>query len=227
MSTSGVRRRWVVLLAVKPLSLAKSRLERPDRSALTLAMAADTASAAASIEGVEAVLVVTDDLDARALLTPVAVVVADTPAAGLNPALSHGAAEAARRWPKLGVVVLAADLPALRPAGLAAALALAEGQQRAVVADASGTGTVLLAAEPGAQLDPSFGPGSWSRHLRGGAVDLTAALPIGDGTAGLRHDVDTSADLAAAIGIGVGPATARVLAASRDFTLGWQTPTRG
>jgi 2-phospho-L-lactate guanylyltransferase len=227
MIPSGVPRRWVVLLAVKPLSLAKSRLERPDRSALTLAMAADTAASAASSDGVEGVLVVTDDADAGALLTPVAVVVPDTPAAGLNPALCHGAAEAAQRWPGLGIVVLAADLPALRPAGLAAALALAQRQPRAVVADASGTGTVLLAVEPGTELDPSFGPGSRSRHLRGGAVDLTDALPSGDATAGLRRDVDTSADLEVAIRIGVGPATAKALAASPAFTLGWQTATRG
>jgi 2-phospho-L-lactate/phosphoenolpyruvate guanylyltransferase len=215
--------RWTVLLAVKPLPLAKSRLDRPDRSALTLAMAADTAQAAARVAAVEVVLVVTDDPDARAMLEPVAVVIPDAPNAGLNPALRHAAAEAGSRWPHTGVVVLAADLPALRPEALAAALERAAQHQRAVVADAVGTGTVLLSAAAGLSLEPSFGPGSRQRHRGSGAVDLTDSLPPGDPTEGLRHDVDTAADLEAAIRIGVGPRTARVLAQDLQFTLGWQT----
>ncbi len=223
MSAYAAAPRWVVLLAVKPLSLAKSRLARPDRPALTLAMAADTAAAASRVDAVEAVVVVTDDEDARSLLSPVAVVVPDVPAAGLNPALLHGAAEAARRWPEAGVAVLAADLPALRPVGLAAALVLAGGHLRAVVADASGSGTVLLSASSGVTLTPVFGPQSRYRHLDEGAVDLTDLLPGGDIAAGLRRDVDTSADLEVAIGIGVGAMTAQVLAATQEFTFGWQT----
>jgi 2-phospho-L-lactate guanylyltransferase len=216
--------RWAVLLAVKPLPLAKSRLDRPDRSELTLAMAADTAQAAGRVAAVEVVVVVTDDADARAMLeSPAVVVVPDAPNDGLNPALLHAAAEANRRWPHAGVVVLAADLPALRPEALAAALELAALHPRAVVADAVGTGTVLLSAAAGVRLEPSFGPGSRQRHLDGGAVDLTDSLPPGDPTEGLRHDVDTAADLEAAMGIGVGPRTARVLARDVAFTLEWQT----
>lgn len=215
--------RWAVLLAVKPLPLAKSRLDRPDRSQLTLAMAADTAEAAARVAAVEVVIVVTDDPDARAMLEPVAVVVPDAPNSGLNPALSHAAAEANRRWPHAGVVVLAADLPALRPEALEAALERAGRHPRAVVADAVGTGTVLLSAAPGLTLEPSFGPGSRQRHGESGAVDITESLPVGDATEGLRHDVDTATDLEAAIRIGVGARTARVLAQDLQFTLGWQT----
>jgi 2-phospho-L-lactate guanylyltransferase len=215
--------RWAVLLAVKPLPLAKSRLDRPDRSQLTLAMAADTAEAAARVAAVEVVVVVTDDPDARAMLEPVAVVVPDVPNAGLNPALVHAAAEAGRRWPHAGVVVLAADLPALRPEALAAALERAGQYPRAVVADAVGTGTVLLSAAAGIVLKPSFGPDSRRRHLDTGATDLTDTLPPGEPTDGLRHDVDTATDLEAAIRIGVGPRTAHVLAQDLQFTLGWQT----
>lgn len=214
--------RWAVLLAVKPLPLAKSRLDRADRSQLTLAMAADTAAAAALVAAVELVMVVTDDADARAMLEPFAVVVPDAPNDGLNPALLHAAAEANRRWPHAGVVVLAADLPALRPEALAAALELASRHPRAVVADAMGTGTVLLSAAAGITLEPSFGPGSRQRHLDTGVVDLTDSLPPGDATEGLRHDVDTNADLEVAIRLGVGPRTAHVLAQDLQFTLGWQ-----
>ncbi|HEX4429993.1 MAG TPA: 2-phospho-L-lactate guanylyltransferase [Frankiaceae bacterium] len=227
MSSPGASRHWVVLLAVKPLAVAKSRLDRPDRSALTLAMAADTASAAASVDAVEAVLVISDDEQARELLSPPAVVVPDSPAAGLNPALIHGAAEASARWPHAGLAVLAADLPALQPAALAEALSLAAGERRAIVADAGGTGTVLLTAVNGVALDPGFGPGSRNRHLSSGAIDLTEALTAVESSAGLRRDVDTSVDLEIAVALGVGPYTAKVLERAESFTWGWQTSRRG
>jgi 2-phospho-L-lactate guanylyltransferase len=227
MSADGATRRWVVLLAVKPLPLAKSRLDRPDRSAITLAMAADTAAAAASVESVAAVLVVSDDEQAREFLGPVAVVVPDTPGAGLNPALVHAESEARARWPVADLAVLAADLPALKPASLAAALSLAAGEPRAIVADAGGTGTVLLTARHGSSLDPGFGPGSRERHIKSGTIDLTDALPPGDVSAGLRRDVDTAADLEVAIALGLGPYTTDVLEKADSFTWEWQTSRRG
>jgi 2-phospho-L-lactate guanylyltransferase len=218
MSAVRATRRWVVLLAVKPLSVAKSRLDRPDRSAITLAMAADTAAAAASIDAVAAVLVVSDDEQAREFLAPVAVVVPDTPGAGLNPALLHAEAEARTRWPDADLAVLAADLPALKATVLADALSLASSEPRAIVADAGGTGTVLLTATHGTALDPAFGPGSRGRHVTSGTVDLTDALPPGDGSAGMRRDVDTAADLAVAVGLGVGPYTTDVLEKAESLT---------
>ena len=65
-------------------------------------------------------------------------VLPDEPDAGLNPALAHGAAVATRRLPRDGVALLSADLPALRPAELDAALA-AGGRRygAAFVADAA------------------------------------------------------------------------------------------
>ena len=87
-----------------------------------------------------------------------------------------------------------------------------------MVADASETGTVLLTVAHGTALDPAFGIGSREHHLQTGAVDLTQALPAGDASAGLRRDVDTAADLEAAVAIGVGPYTAKVLERSKSFT---------
>ncbi len=220
---SGESLRWVVVLAVKRLTLAKSRLERPDRSALALAMAADTTAAAAAAGVVQAVIVVTDDAEARTLLSPLAAIVPDSPAAGLNPALEYGAAEARRRWPHAGVAALAADLPALVPEVLARALVLAGEQARSVVADTPGTGTVLLAARPGAVLGPLFGPDSYARHVASGAHDLTPALDSQRRTRGLRRDVDTAADLAQAVEIGAGPQTTRVLRVTGPFTSRWHT----
>jgi 2-phospho-L-lactate guanylyltransferase len=122
---------------------------------------------------------------------------------GLNAALAEAAEHAATSWPADGVVALVGDLPALRPAELAAALDAAAGHDRSFVPDAAGTGTTMLAVRPGTALQPAFGPGSAARH---GA----AAVAL-DAGAGLRHDVDTAADLLAATDVGLGPATAAEL----------------
>lgn len=197
------------MVPVKLLDEAKTRLDRPDRGAVALAVARDTVAAAAACPVVEAVLVVTDDRRAAEAVGDVAEVVADEPARGLNPALVHGAELAGRRRAGTGVAALAADLPALRPGELTRALAAAAETGRALVADAAGEGTVLLAAAPGCTLDPHFGPASRTAHVEAGAVDLTDRL--GDEVPGLRRDVDTLADLDAAAALGVGPATRALL----------------
>lgn len=251
MLTTETAPPWVVLVPLKPLTAAKSRLDRPDRGALALAMALDTARAVLDAgEGVVGLVVVTDDPRARRALTELArdrseipagtdsagngsaggvggttgvggaygltragrlLVAADEPNRGLNPALAHGAALARRIHPGCAVAAVSADLPALRPAELRRALAAAPPSGRGVLADAVGTGTVLLSAAPGASLYPSFGPGSFEAHLDSGAVDLTTLLA--DTVPGLRRDVDTVADLNTARSLGLGPATARALAA--------------
>lgn len=207
--------RWVVVLPVKPLERAKSRLARVDRAELALAMATDTVGAALAAAGsVAAVVVVTDDPRAKAALAAAgAVIVADEPAAGLNAALTHGATVAAGTWPGLGVAALSADLAALRPDQLGRALDAAARYARAVVADAEGTGTVLLTAAPGVALDPAFGPASRAAHTGAGANDLTDAL--GTAVAGLRRDVDTVDHLAEAIALGAGERTRDVLSRAR------------
>jgi 2-phospho-L-lactate guanylyltransferase len=204
--------RWSVVVPVKRLPAAKTRLHDARRApaehaALALALALDTVRAAVGSPPVARVVVVTDDADAgRAVRGLGALVVTDGPDAGLNPALRHGAAAAARLAPADGVAVLSADLPALRSAELAAALAAAAGWPRAFVPDAAGTGTTLLTARAGATLDPRYGPGSQAAHRGSGAVELAGDWPS------LRRDVDTAADFAAAVGLGLGPATRAWLA---------------
>ena len=186
------------MVPVKRLSLAKSRLasygdER--RQALALAFACDVVFAACQVAKV---LVVTDDDVAAVALSALgARVVADDPDAGLNPALTHGAELLRREDPSLGVATLSADLPALLPADLLAALAQVPEGGRGFVADTGGSGTTLLAAGPGAVLLPAYGPDSRAGHLASGAAELDAAE-------GLRRDVDTPADLEAAALLGLG-----------------------
>lgn len=200
---------WGVVVPVKRLRLAKSRLSAygdDTREGLALAFAADVVLVA---RVVARVLVVTDDPVAAALLCSLgAEVTADDPDAGLNPALAHGADLLRATDPGLAVATLSADLPALRSEELRAALGQVGPGQRGFVTDISGTGTTLLAAGPLAALGPAFGPGSRAAHLCSGARELTAGP-------GLRHDVDTPEDLRAALLLGVGPRTRAVVTGLR------------
>ena len=204
-------REWCLVVPVKRLDRAKTRLDGPFtayRKDLALAFALDTVTAALACPAVAAVLVVTDeDVAATRLAAIGAEVAGDDPGAGLNPALSHGADLVAGRHPDTSVATLAADLPALRPADLAVALGRADAHPRSFVRDAAGTGTTLLLARDPSDLRPSFGTDSATRHAQSGAVELDTR-----GVESLRADVDRPRDVAAAIAFGVGPATAAVLA---------------
>ena len=114
--------RWSIVIPVKVLARAKSRLATlagPRRPELALAMAADTVAAAVAC-GSGTVIVVTDDAAATVELAGLgALVLPDEPDTGLNRALEFGAAHAAARWPERGRAALAADLPALSRLSLA------------------------------------------------------------------------------------------------------------
>lgn len=209
---------WSLVVPLKPLSLAKSRLTGAAGSALrprlALAFAQDTVAAALSCRAVRDVAVVTDDPTAAAALTALgARVVPDTPASGLNAALAHGARAVREVRPDSPVAALNADLPALRPAELARVLGAAAAFPRAFLADAAGIGTTLLAARPGVELNPAFGGPSRERHASSGAVEIVLA-----GVDSVRRDVDTGQDLLVAASLGLGPHTARRYAAVMQAT---------
>jgi 2-phospho-L-lactate/phosphoenolpyruvate guanylyltransferase len=196
---------WSLLVPVKRLDLAKSRLDLDagPRADLALAMAVDTVRAALAARAVAEVVVITDDQRAGAALSGVgARVVADSPDAGLNPALIHGASVAV--MPR--VAALSSDLPALRADDLDAALHEAAEHRVAVVGDVAGTGTTMFASTVVADFKPSFGVNSRRTHVAAGAADLTERTAVS-----VRHDVDTIAALKAAVGLGVGAETTQVL----------------
>ncbi|HZJ05041.1 MAG TPA: 2-phospho-L-lactate guanylyltransferase [Nocardioidaceae bacterium] len=214
MSISLPDRRFAVLVPVKPPSVAKSRLvDLGDhvRHDLVVAFAADTATAALKSSMVGAILVVTDDFALAAGLRELgADVIPDGAVDDLNESLVQAAAEAERRWPELCVAALCADVPALASDELTMALAAAPPDRACFVTDAEGVGTTMLAA-PGRELfTPRFGPDSRQAHLAAGAVELDSIdVPT------LRRDVDTPADLVAAVQLGVGARTATTLARLR------------
>lgn len=203
---------WTLVVPLKPLARAKSRLsdaaDDAVRPGLALAFAQDTVAAALSCPAVRDVAVVTDDdLAGRELATLGARIIPDTPGAGLNAALAHAEAVVRALRPERPVAALNADLPALRPAELDQVLDAAAEFPRAFLADTAAMGTTLLAATPDAELLPAFGTGSRARHRASGAVELAL-----DAVDSVRQDVDTGDDLRAALALGVGPRTAAAAA---------------
>jgi len=202
---------WTAVIPVKRLSAAKSRLRGAVDDAwhqeLALAMVRDTVTAVLRSTEVGRLVVVTDDPQAAAAVTALgAEAVPDRPGAGLNAAFRYGADTiAGLAGPR---AALAGDLPALTGADLGDALRTAGG--RSFVADAAGTGTVLLTAPAGTALDPRFGAGSAYAHASSGARALGGDWP------GLRQDVDTPDDLHEVLSLGAGTHTCALL---RDLGL--------
>jgi 2-phospho-L-lactate/phosphoenolpyruvate guanylyltransferase len=207
-----------LIIAVKRLAAAKTRLA-PVFSALTrervvLAMLVDTVAAAAKVESLGGITVVTpDEIAAEAVRRLGADVLPDpTPADHpdpLNNAISAAEAsilQAPSSPPN--IIALQGDLPAMQPQELAEAITAARAHNRSFVADRHGSGTAALFAF-GATLQPEFGPDSAQRHRHSGAVELTGPWP------GLRCDIDTPDDLLAARRLGVGPATSSAVGKRR------------
>ncbi len=198
--------RFVVVVPVKSPGVGKSRLaEVPDavRSRLAAAFASDTVRACLAADSVAAVLVTTDDAEVAAAVTALGARTCADAGSGLNPALRSAAAVARSHWPDLQPVALLADLPALRADDLAGTLRAVTGAPSYVV-DAAGSGTSLYTAAYD-DFDPRFGLDSAAAHAASGATALVAPASV-------RTDVDDLTDLRAAAAIGVGPATAAVLA---------------
>ncbi|MER5357115.1 2-phospho-L-lactate guanylyltransferase [Streptomyces sp. NPDC002785] len=199
---------WTLVVPLKPLVRAKSRLTPATGAALrprlALAFARDTVAATLSCRAVRDVVVVTDDTEAGAALAALgARIVPDEPDRGLNAALAHGERTVRARRPGAALAALNADLPALRPGELARVLDFAAAFPRAFVTDAAGIGTTFLSAAPGVELRPAFGGSSRARHLDSGAAEISLT-----GIDSVRQDVDTGDDLRAALALGVGPHTA-------------------
>ena len=206
-----------VLVPVKALGLAKSRLahvlDPAARESLVIAMLQDTVAAVLSAGDVS-VTVVTSDARVAAAARECGVDVLPDPVLPdssdpLNTALHAAVLHARERDAAAELVALQADLPSLRAEEFVHARETARRTGTAVVTDHTSSGTTALLHCVATTLPPlSFGPGSARRHIDAGAYPVPEALP------GLRLDVDTPDDLAAAVRLGVGPATAAVLTGS-------------
>lgn len=185
---------WTLLVPVKDSRAAKSRLGLPPvlTAELARALARDTVAKLCITRGVTSVVVVCDRPDdvTEVARWPLVRVWVDSDARGLNGALAAAADMVRGERPDASVAVCPADVPALDVQELATVLDLCAQRPRCVVGDHGGSGTTLLTARRGVDLDPRFGPDSFAAHRGSGAaqVDLPA-------TAALRHDIDLPSDL--------------------------------
>jgi 2-phospho-L-lactate/phosphoenolpyruvate guanylyltransferase len=202
---------WRLVIPVKGQLTAKSRLHPPAgvaRAELAHAFALDTITAAAAALPPAQLVVVTADEPTATFVHDLGGVVVTDQDAGLNPAITTGVEYVRRVLGPGPAAVLLGDIPTLRPQDLIQALTVCGTHPRALVPDASGTGTVLLSALSPEDLRPRFGPGSARRHSDS-CVRLDLDLPA------LRTDVDDDRTLRTAIAIGVGRHTALVLRPSQ------------
>ncbi|CAN5803987.1 2-phospho-L-lactate guanylyltransferase [soil metagenome] len=208
--SAGTFLRWVAVVPVKALATAKSRLATGSderRRALAGAFAADTVAALRAADDVRAVVLVCSDKVLVAALAAPGVVLVDEPTpGGLNEAARAGVDWAATHHGDAAIVVLPADLPALRPRDVTRVLRLAANHPRTALADGEGSGTTMLTGLPGSPPRPRFGSGSYAAHLADGAVAIDAT-----GLDRAARDVDTEPDLDEVRRLGVGPATEAVL----------------
>lgn len=176
------------------------------RASLAGAMLADVAAALATAAVDEVVVVAGGPAAAAAAAALGLDALIDPPdVATLDGALR---AAAARIGPRPELLVVAADLPRLTAADLAAVRA---DDADVVVAPTADGGTGVLVRRPAGVIPTRYGVSSATKHLalarRAGVTASTVHR------AGAAYDVDTVADLTALRDAPVGPATRRLLAA--------------
>ena len=194
---------WHVVVPVKDWDTAKSRLDLRStlRQAFAKAMAQDTLECLVSCPLVRSVTVVTTTpamIGAVELQAASQVLVQPDHIGSLDQALAWAIEQSGDITEATAVVV--ADLPAATGPGFEQLLNRASQHTASMVVDRHGTGTTVLAATDSLRLQPQFGADSARRHRRD---DLTV-LSHDECGAGVRCDVDTLEDLAAARAIGLG-----------------------
>lgn len=201
---------WSVIIPVKDLSRAKSRMAegRPEPSALARAFLADVLDAVLSCPLVDRTIVATSDPEVMQIATHHGATSIDDSS---HPGINAGATWAAREARTTGgIVVMVSDLPRLTSTALSRALELAAGHPVSFVPDLQGTGTTMWLAHEPAAMPPRFGLNSREAHLTAGAVDLVERY--GDETLlPARADADTPEQLDGALGGPLGAHTRRAL----------------
>jgi 2-phospho-L-lactate/phosphoenolpyruvate guanylyltransferase len=238
--TDSARFSWTVLLPVKVLARAKSRLAvlaGDRRGELALALASDTVCAVLACPGVARVMVVTSDPVAGPLLAALgAIVVPDEPSdlsAGLGARATPDTAEVGGVLGDLGVqdalnaalrhgaAVAARRWPGTGLVALTADLPAVSSAELAAALSAAGASPGRAAFVPDAAgvgtTLYAVPPGGEFRPLFGGASRARHAAAGAteldrDDMTGLRRDVDTPDDLREALTLGAGPRTTALAA---------------
>jgi 2-phospho-L-lactate guanylyltransferase len=193
--------RTIAVLPIKSFGAAKQRLATAlrggSRNLLAQAMFFDVLASLRRARRLEAIAVVTDDHEIEAILRgdPVTVLRDDARAgqsAATRIGIEHAASAGFER-----VLLVPGDTPLVDPPAIDDLLERSRAQELdvVIVPDRHGEGTNALLMTPPDALDPSFGPGSLSRHLEA-ARDAELEHRVED-LESLVTDVDTPEDLAA------------------------------
>jgi 2-phospho-L-lactate/phosphoenolpyruvate guanylyltransferase len=188
--------RTIAILPVKSFNAAKQRLAgllgAGSRQALAQAMFSDVLTSLRHVPGLDAVAVVTSDRVAEsAALGERVQVLRDTEQAGQSEAALIGIRYAQAAGYER-VLLVPGDTPLVDPQDVGALLEL--DAPVAIVPDRHGTGTNALMIAPPDAIGPSFGPGSFARHLA--AAQNAGIEPAVARVWPLMFDVDTPEDLA-------------------------------
>ncbi|MPZ73016.1 MAG: 2-phospho-L-lactate guanylyltransferase [Nitriliruptorales bacterium] len=194
-----------VIIPLKALASAKGRLapalSPAHRRDFVAWMARRVIAACQACEAVEDILVVAGDESAADVARGAGVDVVVVPQPGLDAAL--GAADSLTRDSD-STLVVAADLPQLTEQDLFAVVAAAAATSDAavVVAPTHDGGTGALLRRPPGVIATAYGDGSAAEHeRRGRAVGASTAIVR---RPGLAADVDTPAELPAALALVAG-----------------------
>jgi 2-phospho-L-lactate guanylyltransferase len=182
----------VAVVPIKRLRNAKSRLSpelSPEgRSALARDLALRVISALKGSGAIDRLAVVTPEPDLAAELE----VEALDDAGDLNSSLRRGV-EWAKRFGASSLLILPADLPLVTPADVRALVASAGDASGISICATRDGGTGALLLTPPDALPPSFGPGSFERHIalaRERGIEVRAiSFPA------FEMDLDTAEDL--------------------------------
>jgi 2-phospho-L-lactate/phosphoenolpyruvate guanylyltransferase len=188
--------RTLAILPVKSFGAAKQRLAESlgagSRQALAQAMFTDVLTSIRRVPGLDEIAVVTSDRAAEAAASGRHVrVLPDTAQAGQSEAaligIRHALAEGYDR-----VVLVPGDTPLVQPGDVAGLIAGT--RDVVIVPDRHGTGTNALVLTPPDAIEPSFGPGSFARHVV--AAEAAGVPHHVEEVRSLALDVDTPDDLA-------------------------------
>jgi 2-phospho-L-lactate/phosphoenolpyruvate guanylyltransferase len=193
--------RTLAVVPIKTLSAAKQRLSGSlaggARASLMQAMFSDVLGSLRHTPSIDAIAVVTADVIADALgRGDGATVLHDIEQTGQSAATMIGIRYAVESGFDR-VVLVPGDTPLVDAVELEALLGRAEDGRFGVVivSDRHGTGTNALVLSPPDAMEPSFGEGSFDRHV---ALAESAGVSwTSEAAPSLEHDIDTPDDLAA------------------------------
>lgn len=188
---------WVII-PVKPLRLAKSRLAKiltpEQRQLFAEAMLRRVLAVVKSVPQVAGTLVISRDNHALAIAREYgAKTIQETGAPELNAALTRATSVIAS-WGSEAILVIPADLPLIAPEDVISIIELGQHPRSIVLAtDRNRDGTNALLIRPPGLIDYAYGDGSYQRHAVNGR-DAGAVVSVYESERMLQ-DIDLPEDI--------------------------------